>query len=361
MQKTPWPWHDRSGRVSWLKTAVLALEVAPALWLGFELLTHQLGARPMMEANHQTGLWALRFLLLSLMASPARAIFNWHRLVLVRRQLGLTALFYGLAHLAFYAADSNWKMATVAMEILGRFYLEIGFVALVGLAVLGVTSNDRALRQLGLAWKRLHRVVYALTILGVLHFFLQTKANVAEPTLMAGLFLWMMGWRLLPAGPDRQPWPVLGLGVATAVLTAGVEYAWYGLATRIDPLRPIKAEFDLGYGPHPAGQVLLVGLCLAVATGLFWAQHRDWLRQTLGFNVALYAGGAAIVVALVYAFNLTDGWLPDDWAFWQVAAGFVAVAALLGGVRRVVPRHRRWLDVACGIALALPLVTGLAV
>ena len=361
MQKTPWPWHDRSGRLSWLKSAVLVLECAPAVWVAFALLTHQFGARPVTEAIHQTGLWAVRFLLLSLMVSPARAIFNWHRLVLVRRQLGLTALFYALGHLVLYMVDENWQMVTVAMEILDRFYLEIGFVALVGVAVLGVTSSDRALRQLGHGWKRLHRIVYALTVLAVLHYFLQAKADVAEPTLTAGLFLWTMGWRLLPSGPDRAPLPMLGLGVAAAVLTAGVEYAWYGLATRINPVRSLTAELDLSYGPHPAGQVLLIGLCLAVATALFWAQHRDRLRRTLGFNVALYAGGAAMVAALVFAFNLADDWLPDNWMFWQVALAFVASAALLGSLRRVLPQGRRVLDIVCAAVLLLPLVVGLTV
>ena len=360
MQKTPWPWHDRSGRFSKLKAAVLVLEIMPAAWIVFALLTHRLGARPITEAIHQTGLWAIRFLMISLMASPARAIFNWHRLVLVRRQLGLTALSYGLAHLTLYSADENWRMMTVASEILARFYLEVGFVALVGLAFLGVTSTDRALRTLGHGWKRIHRIVYALAALATLHFFLQSKANVAEATLMAGLFIWMMGWRLLPSGPDREPLPILGLGVVAALLTAAVEYGWYGFETRIDPIRPLKAELDLSYGPHPAGQVLLIGICLAVATGLFWARNRDRLRATLGFNVALYAGGAAMTAAMAFAFSLTDDWLPDDWAFWQAAAAFIAGAGVLGGLRRIL-RRKLVLDWVCGAALVLPLIIGLAI
>ena len=105
----------------------------------------------------------------------------------------------------------------------------------------------------------------------------------------------------------------------------------------------------------------MLGLCLAIATALFWAQHRDKLRRTLGFNVALYAGGAVIVAAIVFAFSLADDWLPDDWMFWQVARGFVTGAAVLGGLRRVAPRQRRVLDVVCVMALLLPLVVGLAV
>ncbi len=364
MQKTPWPWHDRSGRFSWLKTAVLILEVLPAVWIAYALGTDKLGARPVLEANHETGLWAVRFLMLSLLATPARAIFNWHRLVLVRRQLGLTALFYTLAHLVLYAWDERWNTPTVAMEILSRFYLEVGFASLVGLALLGVTSTDRALRTLGHAWKRMHRLVYLVAVLGLFHFFLQSKADVSEPVIFAGLFIWMMAWRLLPSGPDRQPLPVLGLGLVATALTAVVEFAWYGLGTRIDPVKVLRAETDLDYGPHPAGQVFLICLCMAVATALFWASHREQLRRTVWFDVALYAGGAVIVSALLYAFSLTDSWLPDDWVVWQAAAGFIAGGALLGLLRGVLPLRRpvqrRLVDGICTLVILLPLVAGLA-
>ena len=360
MQKTPWPWHDRSGRFSKLKTAVLALEIAPGAWTAFALITHQLGSRPITEAIHQTGLWAIRFLLISLMASPARAIFNWHRLVLVRRQVGLTSLFYALAHLVLYSSDENWRMVTVAMEILDRFYLEVGFVALVGLSVLGVTSSDRALRQLGHAWKRLHRIIYVLAALATLHFFLQSKADVAEATLMAGLFFWMMGWRLLPSGPDREPLPVLGLGLAATAATAVAEYAWYRFETRIDPVKVLRSELDIRYGPHAVGQMLLIGICLAIATGLFWARHRDRLRDTLGFNLALYGGGAVITAALAFAFSLTDDWLPDDWVFWHVAVGFVAGGFVIGALRRAL-RRPLVLDWVYGAVLVLPILAGLAI
>ncbi len=360
MQKTPWPWHDRSGRFSWLKTSVLVLETLPALWIGFALATNRLGARPTLEAVHETGLWSIRFLMLTLLATPARAIFNWHRLVLVRRQLGLTTLFYALAHLVLYSWDEKWNLHTVAMEILERFYLEVGFAALVGLALLGVTSTDRALRTLGHAWKRMHRLIYLIALLAIFHFFLQSKANVSEATIVAGLFIWMMGWRLMPSGPDRQPLPVLGLSIGAAVLTLGVEYCWYWLGTRIDPLKVLHAEADLDYGPHPAGQVLLICLCMAVATALFWASHRERLRTTVWFDVALYCGGALIVSAVLFAFNLTDTWLPDDWVIWQAASGFILAGALLGLLRSVLPRRHRAVDALCTMVILLPLLAGLA-
>ncbi len=359
--KSRWPWHDHNGRFSTLKMVLLVVAAAPLAWLLYADQMNQLGARPTTEVIHQTGLLAVRFLLLSLMVSPARAIFNWHRVMLVRRQLGLTALLYGLVHLVLYARDQNWAMMHVAMEILQRFYLTIGFVALVGLAVLGVTSTDRAQRMLGHAWKRLHRTVYAFTALGLFHFFLQSKADVSEATLMAGLFVWMLGWRMIPSGPNRAPLPLLGLSLAAAVATLALEYAWFACGTNIDPARVLIGEADIAFGPHAAGQVLIIGLCLTVAASLFWAAHRERLRTSVLFDMALYAGGALIVAGLSFCFSLTDDWLPDDWVFWHAALGFVAAAGLVGIGRWLLPRGHRVLDGAIAACLALPLLVGLAV
>ena len=363
LHKTPWPWHDRTGRLSPLKAAALALEIAPAAWLAFAYWDGLLGARPVHEALHQAGFWTVRFLLLSLLVSPVRAIFNWHRIMLVRRQFGLAALFYGLAHVALYAWDEGWQWMHVATEILARFYLEVGLVALVGLGVLGASSTDHALRQLGHGWKRLHRMVYLAAALGLYHYFLQSKADAAGAALMAGLFVWLMGWRLMPSGPDRSPLPVLGLALAACAGTLAVEAAWYGLGTNIGFKRPLLAELNVAFGPQPAGQVLLIGLCLTVATALFWGQHRERWRRSFAFHMALYGGGALIAVLLTFAFSLADDWLPPDWSFWPTAGWFVAAAASVGMLRwalsgRAIP-VRRVLDAVCVIVLLAPLAAGL--
>ncbi len=350
------PWRDRSGRFSPLKAVILALAVTPALWLAANWAAGALGPRPVTEVIHGTGLWAIRFLLMSLLVTPLRTLFNWPRIMLVRRTLGLTALGYAMAHLTLFADDQKWKWLTVVSEIALRFYLTIGFVALLGLVALGVTSTDGWQRRLGARWKRLHRIAYGIGVLAAFHFFLQSKADVSEASLMAGLFVWLMAWRMLPAGPDRQPLPVLGLAAAAAVLTAGIEYAWFALGTRIPPLRVLMAELNVGsYGLHPAGQVLAIGLCMAAAAALAWAQQRARLRQSAAFSVALYVAGAAMADALIFAFGLG---IDSDTPAWIGPAVWTGLLALLGLARwRLPDQQRAPLDILAAGCLGYYVVT----
>ena len=355
-----WPWDDKGGRFAWLKAITLVLEVMPAVYLAWAWQAGDLGPRAVTAVIHGTGLTAIRFLLLSLLVSPVRALFPWPRITLIRRQLGLTALFYALAHLVLYALDQKWALLHVVSEIVLRFYLTIGFVALLGLTALGVTSTDGMLRRMGRRWKVLHRLAYPIAALGLFHFFLQSKADVAQATVLGGIFLWLMLWRLLPSGPDRAPLPILGLALLAAALTAGLEYAWFGLGTNIPPLRPLGAELDWSFGPHPAGQVLILGLCMALAVTLAWAGRRERWREAWLYDVALYAGAAAIAAAIAYAFALTDSWLPEDWSLEQAAGLFVGVAAVVGVARWAWPRGRPVLDGLGVLCVLAPIVAGLA-
>ncbi len=260
-----WPWLDRGGRFSPLKAATLAVALLPALAMAAQLALHDLGPEPLVALTHGTGEWAIRLLLLSLLVTPLRHLADWQRVTQLRRMLGLAALGYALAHLALYVVVENFRLLHVAAEILRRAYLTIGFAALVGLAVLGATSTDAALRRLGARWKTLHRLVLPLAALAMLHFFLQSKVDVTEATLTAGLLLWLLGWRLLPAGRVRSsPLALLGLAGAAALATAALEYAWYALATGVPPGRVLAANLDLAFGPRPAVWVGIVGAAVAL-------------------------------------------------------------------------------------------------
>lgn len=260
------PWLDRSGKFSSLKSVVLILLFVPGLILAWRLGTNGLGPRPVTEAIHETGDWAIRWLLVSLAITPLRRIANWNRLILMRRMVGIAALAYALPHFLLYVVDLDFALGRVASEIALRFYLTIGFVALLGLAVLGATSTDAMIRRLGRNWNRLHRAVYLLAVLGIVHFFIQSKADVYEPTLMAGALLLVFLYRLAHwRGLDlSSPVVLVSSAVVAALLTAGVEYCWYALATGVPPERVLLANLQFSFSIRPAWWVLAGGLAVAV-------------------------------------------------------------------------------------------------
>ena len=150
-------------------------------------------------------------------------------------------------------------------EVALRFYLLIGAVALAGLVVLGATSFNAAIKRMGAArWNRLHSAVYPIAVLAGLHFFFQSKLDVSQPVVMAGLLVLLFAERLAfrwrgavtPAG-------FAGLALAAALATVLIETAWYDLATRVNPWRVLEANVTFVLGPSPAWWVLAIGLLTA--------------------------------------------------------------------------------------------------
>jgi sulfoxide reductase heme-binding subunit YedZ len=258
------PWRDRHGRFLPLKAAVLAAGCIPGAVLAFWWATGARGGRPVTEVIHGTGDWAIRFLLISLAITPAARVLNWPRILLVRRIVGLTALAYAVTHLCLYVVDQNYHLGTVVSEIVRRFYLTVGFITVLGLAVLGATSTNGWMQRLGRWWKRLHRAIYVLGVVALLHYFIQSKSNVSEPVFMAGVFVWLMLWRALPMNWQRSVAAQLGLTIVAACATAGIEFAWYGLATAINPWRVLAASETTRFGLRPAHYVALLGLAVTL-------------------------------------------------------------------------------------------------
>jgi sulfoxide reductase heme-binding subunit YedZ len=178
--------------------------------------------------------------------------------------LGLTALAYAVAHFSLYIVDQGGDLLVVASEIVHRFYLTIGFVVLLGLIALGATSTDAAIRRMGRWWKRLHRLAYLLGVLALLHYFIQSKANVSEPVFVAGLYVWLMLWRVLPTRWQRPIAVYPALALVSGAAAAGIEFAWYGIATHINPWRVVAADETLRFGLRPAHYVVLVTLGLGL-------------------------------------------------------------------------------------------------
>lgn len=273
LRPRPWPrmpWQDRSGNVSGLRAAVLLALTLPGAVLAVQYEAGQLGAEPLDALIHQVGLWAIRLLFLSLAITPLRQILRRPELVTVRRMIGVAAFVYGALHLGLYAADQAFDLARVAREIMLRAYLTIGAAALAILLALAVTSTDKMMKRLGgKRWRALHRSVYGAAALAVIHHFMQAKINIDEACVMAGLFAWLMlyrvaAWRLDPQRLRRMTGLAL-LAVLAALFTAGAEYAWYGLATGVDPVRVLAANLSWMAAPRPAVIVLAIGLVLVLA------------------------------------------------------------------------------------------------
>jgi len=263
------PWRDYSGRVSPLKTVVFIALFLPALWVAVAYYLGDLGARPRTEAIHQIGQWTIRFIFLSLLITPARQLLNWPQLLLVRRMIGVAAAFYVLIHLTLYAWDEAFDLPKVAAEIVLRIYLTIGYVALSGLVILATTSTDGMTRWMGgREWQKLHRVVYVIAFLAVVHFCLQSKLNEWEPTVMAGFYVWLMGWRLLAraAGRNRLPvWQVGALSIGMGLATALGEALYFMLAMGAPFWRVLEANLSLDTGLRPSWVVLGAGLLITFA------------------------------------------------------------------------------------------------
>ncbi|MBV8393715.1 MAG: ferric reductase-like transmembrane domain-containing protein [Alphaproteobacteria bacterium] len=268
--------------IFWLRQATLVLLCLPALHLAWRWYAGELGPRPVTEATHVSGDWTIVFLLCALALTPARAAFDWAPLTHIRRRVGVAAALYAGLHFLIYVADQKWNLVVVTLEIMKRFYLTIGFAALLMLAMLAITSTNGWQRRLKRNWKRLHWLVFPAAVLGLLHFFIQSKANVGEAVVAAGLFAWLILWRLLPSRL-RAGFPGLVLlAVGATLMALAFEVAWYAFVSHVPPIRILRADINPDLAPRPVHKVLIASLAalLLIALGRFAAfLKRLWTRR----------------------------------------------------------------------------------
>jgi sulfoxide reductase heme-binding subunit YedZ len=264
--------RERSGRWSPVKIAAFVAAILPALWIAYQAAAGELGARPVTEAIHQAGDWALRFLLITLAVTPAQRVLNYPRIGLARRTLGVASAAYAILHLSLYVLDQHFDLFKVASEIVLRIYLLIGAVALTGLIALATTSTDAAISRLGpQRWNRLHRFVYGIALLATVHFFIQSKLETYQPVLMAGFLTWLLAYRALyRRNGGVTPLRLLLLACAVAAFTAIGEAALYMFTSGVDARLVLLAHFDIDMDVRPAWWVLAVGLGVAAVS--FWRQ-----------------------------------------------------------------------------------------
>jgi methionine sulfoxide reductase heme-binding subunit len=269
-------------KIFWLRLVTLIGLCLPALELAWRWYNGDLEPRPVTLATHSTGDWAVIFLMLSLAMTPARALFDWMPLVQIRRRIGVAAALYAGAHFLIYVLDQKWNLVVVATEIIKRFYLTIGFVALLALVVLAITSTDGWQKRLRRNWKRLHWLIYPAAFIAIVHFFIQSKVKIGEPAFTAGLFAWLMLWRLLPPRLQRGYLGLVLLGVSATLATVVFEATWYWLVNGRDPIVALLANLDPELVFRPAQKVLIASLLVIAAVALrrfALAANKLWTKR----------------------------------------------------------------------------------
>jgi sulfoxide reductase heme-binding subunit YedZ len=182
-----------------VKPVVFVLALLPFLWLVYAAFFDHLGANPAEALVRASGDWTLRALCLVLLVTPLRVSANLPALARLRRMLGLFVYFYVLMHfLAYGWLDMGLDLSDIVTDIAKRPFILVGFAALVLLTPLALTSSNRLIRAIGARrWQRLHRLVYVVAFLAVLHFFWMRsgKRNFAEVAVYAAILAALLGWR----------------------------------------------------------------------------------------------------------------------------------------------------------------------
>ena len=202
------------------KPIVFTASLIPFAWLlcgAFGLFGFSLGADPVKKLEHECGTWALNFLLITLLVTPLRQLTGLTHLPRLRRMLGLFAFFYAVLHFTVYLTlDLEFNFRTLFADIAKRPYITIGFLALVLLIPLAVTSTNKMMRRLGRRWQKLHRLIYVIAVLGVWHFYWQVKRDIREPLIYAAILAVLLGYRWFKARRKARPVSVPAAATATS-------------------------------------------------------------------------------------------------------------------------------------------------
>jgi len=269
-----WPWQDGKQGFSWLKASTFAVMFVPAILLLHDLATGEYGPVPLGGLTYWSGVWATALLLLALAITPASTIFRWRRLIIVRRMIGVTALAYTVAHIIIYFALRFWNFTFIANEIVTRLSLIVATVSTIGLAALGATSLDAAVRWMGArGWQQLHNAIYVVTALALLHYLL-SPGLFPDQFLMSGVFFWLMVWRVLDRrrlGTNAAALALLAAG--SSLFTALLEIGWIWAFRDYALSEIFSIYFTTILGIPPAWTILGLGLLIAVAAFARQALH----------------------------------------------------------------------------------------
>ena len=184
--------------VTRLKIATFLLALYPLIRLLIFAATDNLGANPIEFITRSTGTWTLVGLMLTLTITPLRKITGWNSLLRIRRMLGLFSFFYASLHFITYIwLDQFFDFGAIIHDIYKRPFITVGFSAFILLIPLAMTSSNAMIRRLGAKrWQQLHKLVYLIAVLGVLHYVWLVKKDLTQPLIYAGVLTLLLGWRL---------------------------------------------------------------------------------------------------------------------------------------------------------------------
>jgi sulfoxide reductase heme-binding subunit YedZ len=195
------------------KTLLFNAALVPAAYLTYGIFTDRLGANPAEALQTQTGIWALRFLVLTLAVTPIRRVTKWNPIIQYRRMLGLFAFFYAFLHLLAYAVlDRYFDFSGVWEDVVERPFITAGMVAFILMVPLALTSTKGWIRRLGRRWQLLHRLIYISAIAATVHYLWKVKIIGGSPVyyalIVGGLLAFRIVWpmwtrRLRPAALPR--------------------------------------------------------------------------------------------------------------------------------------------------------------
>lgn len=192
-----------------VKTTVFVAATIPLALLVVRGVAGELGANPIESVTHQTGIWALRLLFVTLAISPLRRLSGWHSIMSVRRMLGLLAFFYATLHFGTYLMlDQFFDLGSIVEDVVRRPYLSVGLGAFTLLVPLAVTSTKAMIRRLGgKRWLQLHRLIYLSAVAAVVHYLWLVKADTRSPLIYGTILAALLGyraWQVLYTAPKRM-------------------------------------------------------------------------------------------------------------------------------------------------------------
>ncbi|WXT99650.1 MAG: Protein-methionine-sulfoxide reductase heme-binding subunit MsrQ [Catillopecten margaritatus gill symbiont] len=181
--------------ISWQKPLLFILLLSPFLGLAFDAFAGNL-IDPIEEITNPTGQWALRFLLLSLAITPLNKLLPFS-IIKYRRMIGVFSFFYACLHLSIFLIDQQFSVEFILEDVMKRPYITLGFSAFILLFLLAMTSTHKMMRRLGKYWKKLHKTIYLIVILVVVHFYWQVKSSMdIEPMIYSLIALLLLSFRV---------------------------------------------------------------------------------------------------------------------------------------------------------------------